>query len=323
MLVVPALVLVAGCSETREAAAPAGADEPARTVEIEHIHGTTVAECGAERVVTLGWGATEAALALGVVPVAIPHGEDNGGIDGGLHPWVAEYLHDQGWEAPELLSVSAGGEPPMEEIATLAPDLILATEAGITRDQYELLTQIAPTVVHPGQPWATPWRDVVTISGQALCRSAEAQQVLDDLDALTDEVAAEHPEFAGVSITAAESYDGELLVYTRPEPRAELLADLGFEVDSYGSTSGYHELSFERLGEIESDVLLMYYPSEPARVEFEGGPGAGLLDQLETGRTASVVGTASVAAVSPPTALSWPWTIDAFAAELADAVPAD
>lgn len=325
---VPLLLLAVGCAEDS-----GGSDEPTsaaptneaaqETAEVEHTYGTSTVDCGAERVVTLGWGATEAALSVGVVPVAVPHGEDNGGIDGGLHPWVAEHLEEQGWDEPELLSVSAGGEPPLEEIATLAPDLILATEAGITEDQYELLTQIAPTVVHPGKPWATPWRDVVTISGEALCRSAEAEQVLTDLDALTAEVAADHPEFAGVSITAAESYDGELLVYTRPEPRAELLADLGFEVDSYGSTSGYHELSFEQLGEIESDVLLMYHPSEGARTEFEDGPGAGLLDQLETGRVASVVGTANVAAVSPPTALSWPWTIEAFADELGGAIAGD
>lgn len=290
------------------------------TAQVEHAYGTTEVDCSAERVVTLGWGATEAALSVAVVPVAIPRGSGNGGNADGYHPWVADHLAENDIDPPALLSTNAGDEPPLEEIAAFAPDLVLATEAGITRAQYDLLTRIAPTVVHPGRAWNTPWREVVEISGAALCRSDQAREVLDDIDTLTEEAAAEHPEFAGTSITAAEVYDGQLLLYSPPEPRAELLADLGFTVDGYGAEDGYSDLSLERLDEITSDVVLMYHPSDTAREDFEASPASELMSQYDAGSVASVVGEAEVAAVSPPTALSWPWVVDGFTAELAEAV---
>ena len=46
------------------------------------------------------------------------------------------------------------------------------------------------------------------------------------------------------------------------------------------------------------------------------------MPQFGRRQVASVVGAANVAAVSPPTALSWPWTIDAFTAALSTAAVA-
>ena len=37
--------------------------------------------------------------------------------------------------------------------------MILAPYSGITEEQYELLSEIAPTVAYPDEPWTTPWRE--------------------------------------------------------------------------------------------------------------------------------------------------------------------
>ncbi len=304
------------------AVAACGAENPEEANvdrSVEHAFGVTELSGSPDRVVTLGWGSTEAALALGVEPIAVPNGEGNGGIDGGLHPWVVDHLDEEGLEEPTLLSVNAGAEPPYEEIAALEPDLILAAEAGLDDEQYERLSKLAPTIAHPGEAWETPWRDVVTLAGEALGSPDEAEEALEDIDALTASAAQDHPEFDGLSITAALVYDGELNIATASEPRSQLLEELGFSVDSYGETGPWHELSLEEADEISSDVLLMYFQSEAERREFEQGPAGAILSQYRDGRVATVVGAANVAAVSPPTALSWSWTIDDFVDELARA----
>lgn len=294
----------------------------ADTIVIEHAFGVTEIVGTPERVLTLGWGPTEAALAVGVVPVAIPVGDGNGGNADGYHPWVADYLDDHDLERPALLSFTASGPLNFEEIAAFEPDLILAVEAGLDETQYEALSHIAPTVAHPGEAWATPWRDIIAITGHALGRADEAQAVLDDIDTTTAAAAETHPEFSGRTITAISIWDSQLLVWSPSEPRSRLLEQLGFEIGADDIAANYYLLSYEEAATITSDIVLVYHPNENARAEFEASPAAALMTQFADGRVATVVGEANVAAVSPPTALSWPWTIEPFIDLLADAVGA-
>jgi iron complex transport system substrate-binding protein len=292
----------------------------AESVTIDHAFGSTEIDCGAERVVALGWGPAEAAMAVGVEPVAIPGGNDTGADADGIHPWVAEFLAKNNLQNPAILAAGAD-DPPYEEILNQNPDLILATEAGLTQEQYDRLTDIAPTVAHPGEAWSTPWRETIQISGEALCKPAETEKVVADLNALTADAAAEHPEFKGKSITVVMAVTDQIAIATATEPRGNLLTELGFTVDSYDSPDTYKVLSTEEASRITSDVLLMYFPTEAERQAFEAGPTAKLLPQYASGNVATVVGAANVAAVSPPTALSWPWTIDDFVDTLSAATP--
>ncbi|MFG1637522.1 hypothetical protein [Pseudonocardia alni] len=58
-----------------------------------------------------------------------------------------------------------------------------------------------------------------------------------------------------------------------PRPsRAQLLAQLGFVVDSYGATTNELDTSFEEAGRIDSEVVLMYHATAAERREFEAGP---------------------------------------------------
>src|SRR3954451_21447084 len=104
------------------------------------------------RVVALGWGDAETALALGVQPVGASDWLDFGGE--GVGPW-AEGLYD---EAPEIIDTL---EPSFEAIAALQPDLILDTKSDGTQERYDLLSQIAPTVGMPegAEAYQTGWDD--------------------------------------------------------------------------------------------------------------------------------------------------------------------
>lgn len=129
-------------SDDDSAETTAAAADAAYPVTIEHTFGETTIEEAPERVVTVGWGSTEAAIALGVYPVLIPF-DDYAGDDEGILPWIREALEAADQPMPDTYPDSEG--PAAELIAAAQPDLILAPYSGITDEQYEVLSQIAPT----------------------------------------------------------------------------------------------------------------------------------------------------------------------------------
>lgn len=310
-------------SSSSESSGEAAAD--AFPVSIDHAFGTTEIPEEPQRIVTWGWGATDAVLALGEVPVGIP-AASYGANEDGVMPWIAEDLEEKGADTPTLLT--EGEEPPLGEILELEPDLILANYSGITEKQYDDLSEIAPTLAYPDQPWATPWRDVVTTVGTALGKEDEAAEVLSDIDDEVAEAAEEHPEFKGKTI-AAMAFDATTnYVYTPSDPRVEFLTDLGFEdapsVDELATddASFFYTLSSEQLDQLSSDVLLVYHDSPEAQAEFAGRPGVDTMSQVQDGAVAEVTGQDVVSSVSPPTALSLDYSLDDYVDALSKAANA-
>ncbi|CAD5990788.1 ABC transporter substrate-binding protein [Agreia sp. COWG] len=173
-----AALLLAGCSSPSAGSSTAAASADA--VTIDHAFGETTVPANPKNVVTLGWGSTDAAIALGVIPVAIPF-DSYAGDKNGVLPWVSDAIDKAGATMPTILPDSPD-EPPYEAIAAADPDVILAVYSGITEEQYKKLSEIAPTVAYPDQAWSTPWRDVVTTVGTALGKSDQAKTVLADID---------------------------------------------------------------------------------------------------------------------------------------------
>src|SRR5690349_15122229 len=121
-------------------AAPAQAQD--FPVTIEHMYGSTTITKAPERVVSLGFAGHDNILALGVHPIAVRYWY--GDYPHGVWPWAEDAL---GGTEPVVLK----GDINIEQIAALRPDLILAISSGITREQYDLLSQIAPTVASEAQ----------------------------------------------------------------------------------------------------------------------------------------------------------------------------
>jgi iron complex transport system substrate-binding protein len=307
-LLVPlaALALTACGSSSAETSGTTGDAASSAGATVPHAFGETEVPADPQRVVTWGWGSTDAVLALGEVPVAIPlatYGADEEGV----LPWVAEELDALGAETPVQLSEADG--VPFEQIAAQQPDLILAVYSGITAEDYETLSQIAPTVAYPDQAWSTPWRDVVRTVGTALGVPEEAA----------------HPELEGVTVAAVADTADAFYVYEEADPRVQFLTDLGMEVApsvselSTGESTFFYTLSPELVGGLTSDVLLSYADTPEQAEEFLAKPYAATLPQVDAGAVASIVGTDVVASVSPPTALSLPWGLDTYVEELSAA----
>lgn len=295
-------------------AAPSTAGFP---VTLTHAFGQTTLDAAPERVATWGWGSADAALALGVVPVAMPQQTYGGNADGVL-PWVADKLTAMGAATPTLLP-NNGTDAPIEQILATRPDVLLAQYSGLTQLEYDRLTQGGIKVIaYPDKAWSTPWRDVITSTAQVLGKTSEATALLNGIDAEVAQRAAANPEFAGKSVATAAVMGGTFYVYLPADPRVQFTQDLGFTTpDSVtsldtGESTFFYTLAPEQFGSLTADVLLIYGATDDDVSTFLASPEAKLLPQVNGGKIAKVTGESEVSSVSPPTALSLTWGMDKF-----------
>jgi iron-siderophore transport system substrate-binding protein len=244
------LLTACGGGGGAEPAAPSAAppaEGGAFPVSIEHDLGTTEIPSQPQRVVSLGYTDQDPILALGVVPVAIR--EFTGGRPSATWPWAADRL---GGQQPQVLN---GTTIDPETIAALAPDLIVAISAGLTQDQYDQFSAIAPTIVQPKGdiPFGTPWQDATRVVGDALGRSTEADQLISDLEARFEEVRAANPQLAGkrAIAAAASTGTGTYFAYSDQDPRGRFLTELGMtippEITALAGQQFYADISLEQL----------------------------------------------------------------------------
>lgn len=282
-------------------------------VTIEHAFGETVIEDAPERVATWGWGSTEAAVAIGVHPVAIAEQVWTVG-EGNYLPWVEDAYEEAGEELPTLISDPEGGATvPYEEFIEADPDLILAPYSGLTEEQYETLSEIAPVVAYPEAPWTTPWDQTIEITAEALGRADEGEAVLEGISDGLAEQAAAHPDFAGKTFAGVWDGDGFVYVYTAADSRIEVLTELGLEVapsvSELDTSDGgfYYELSYEQLDQLEADFIVSYHNTEEEAAAFLAKPELQAIPAVAAGAVAQVYDPVTVSSVSPPTALSFDW----------------
>ena len=157
------VIVLSACSTTK---APEITQEEAPQVEqtetetvseypitIKHAFGETVLESKPEKIATISWGNQDVPLALGVIPVGISEA-NYGVIDGsGLLPWTADKFKELGVENPVIYKDTAGLD--FEAISDSQPDVILASYSGITQEEYDLLSKIAPVVAYTESAWQT------------------------------------------------------------------------------------------------------------------------------------------------------------------------
>ncbi|WP_430646060.1 iron-siderophore ABC transporter substrate-binding protein [Agromyces sp. GXS1127] len=295
---------------TEEGSAPAAEGFP---IALEHAFGETVVEEAPERVATWGWGSTEAAISVGVYPVAIAEQAWTVG-EGNYLPWVEAAYEEAGEELPALIPDPEGGATiPYEEFIEAEPDLILAPYSGITQEQYDTLSEIAPVVAYPEAPWTTPWDQTIEITAEALGRADQGDAVLADIADGLAEQAAEHPDFAGTTFAGVWDGDGFVYVYTAADSRIEVLTELGLEVapsvSELDTSDGgfFYELSYEQLDQLEADVIVSYHNTKEEADAFLVKPELQAIPAVAAGQVAQVYDPVTVSSVSPPTALSFDW----------------
>jgi iron complex transport system substrate-binding protein len=308
---------------TPDSTAPAEAGESAYPVTIAHKYGETTIEEFPERIAVVGLLEQDALLALGVVPVATT--EWFGEHPGAVWPWAADELEALGAEPPASLGGSA--EINFESVAAQNPDVIFALYSGLTDQDYEVLSAIAPTIAQPSEyvDYGIPWEELTRTVGQVVGKAAEADALVADVEAQFAAAQEAHPEFVGATSVMATPYEG-VWVYGPEDVRGRFLTALGFELpadlaDVTGAEFG-GDLSDEHLDLLDVDVIV--WLDAEGLVDQAPGNYTSLAVHQE-GREVFVDSFNSTlgGATSFVTVLSLPYLLDGLTPMLAAAIDGD
>nr|WP_042183100.1 iron-siderophore ABC transporter substrate-binding protein [Kibdelosporangium sp. MJ126-NF4]CEL15355.1 ABC-type Fe3+-siderophore transport system, periplasmic iron-binding component [Kibdelosporangium sp. MJ126-NF4]CTQ95606.1 ABC-type Fe3+-siderophore transport system, periplasmic iron-binding component [Kibdelosporangium sp. MJ126-NF4] len=224
------LVLTAcGSGSTTTPSAPqsgsGAAESGAFPVSIEHKYGSTTFKAEPKRIVLVGLMEQDALLALGVVPVATTEWLRK--HEGAIAPWAAAKLGNA--PKPTVLP-NEGSGPEFEKIAALRPDAIIGLYSGLTQEQYDKLTKIAPTVAQPKEypDYGIGWQEMTRKVGKVVGKSAQADKLVADSEALIAKARKDNPKFEQSTAVIATTWEG-YFVYGSQDPRTRLLQSLGFK----------------------------------------------------------------------------------------------
>ncbi|NRH34589.1 iron-siderophore ABC transporter substrate-binding protein [Rhodococcus sp. MS13] len=297
--------------------ASGAAEAGAFPVTVDHAYGSTTIDAEPMRIVTIGWSGQDAVIALNKVPVAM-ESFSGAGIENNILPWDASRLNGA---KPVLMTTNP--DIPFEQILGLDPDVILAVYSGIDEGEYKRLSDIAPTVAFPDQPWDTAWDKQMSMIGAALGQPEQAQTLIDETGAYFEKQAADHPQFQGKTATYAMRTDEGLIVFCGTDPRIRLLGQLGVKtspgVDAV-CTSGDSSVSvgMESIDTLDADVFILV-DADGTNLDklMSFGPFANMTS-VSNGRLVRLVGMDYAMATSAPTVLSVPYAFDEFIAQLSD-----
>lgn len=305
------------------------ADPGAFPVTIEHAFGETTIEKEPTRVATIGWTDQDHVLTLGVVPVGatkLTWGGNARGSSDWFDAELADVQEDTQVAAPVRYDDTDG--VPIEEIAKTDPDLILATNSGITRQDYDKLVKIAPVVAYPEAPWVTPWQKSLATVGEALGRTSLASQVKQEVEEDIAEARAENPEIQGKSMIFGYLTTTDLSqigIYAPQDPRVSFMHDLGLR-DAPAVAAAikpgefYGQVSAERASTLHSDVFLTWAESADDMGKFSANKLIGQVPAIASGHAYAEADKAVALAVTNPTPLSIETIIDTFLPHVVEAV---
>lgn len=316
-----------GPSEGGESSAPdpgeAGSgDFP---VKIKHAHGTTTIEKAPTRVATLGWTDHDTVLALGLVPVGATKITYGGNENGSTKYFDAE-LRRQGGKQPVRYSDADGA--PIDEVAKTTPDLIVATNSGITKEEYTKLSEIAPVIAYPGEAWGTPWQTSLDMIGKALGKVDDAKKLKTKTEKVIADGAAKYPSVKGKTVvwTAFTPTDlSKFSAYTTLDMRTLMLEEFGMKLSptvvdlSKGTKKFFVDISAEKAGSLDADVLVFYVEEQSQVEQLRKHALLGKIPALKSGAFVPSDNPVVDAPMSSPTPLSIPVAVQTFLPKVAKA----
>lgn len=323
--VLAATMTVAGCTSSGGEADSAGgtgtgkssADAGAFPVTIKHHFGSTTITSQPKRVAAVGVNASDNLLALGVVPVTVPK-IAWGGDKKGSTPWFESKLKQLGATMPKQFDNT--DSIPFADIAASQPDLILATNSGLTKAQYEKLSKIAPVVAYPGKPWVTPWQKTLTMDGKAVGKLDLAKKLEKKAEATLAAAQKDYPKLQGKTFVfgALSATDlSQIPYYTPEDQRTKFLTEIGMKnapVINKISKPGtfYGQISAERAASLKSDLFITYAEKKSDAKTFENDKLVGQIPAIKSGHMLAATDKTVALAATVPTPLSIPYAVKHF-----------
>lgn len=289
-------------------------------VTIKHAFGETTIKAKPERVASLGWGNHEVPLALGVVPVGMSKATWGDDDKDGIMPWAQDKLKQLGGSTPVLFDDTDSID--YEAVANTKPDVILAAYSGITKEQYERLSKIAPVVAYPKQAWGTSMREMIEMDSEAMGRKADGIALADSLDKQITDIAAKHPTLKGKGalFTYIDTKDlSKIGFYNTSDPRAALLEKIGMTTPkaaaaANGKGSFFTTLSAEQGDQLSDAQMMVTYGSDQASIlkTVQANPLWSKLAPVKNGAIAVLPDNTPLAAAANPSPLNIAWGLDKY-----------
>lgn len=317
-----ALVLTgcAGTSATPEGEAAQGSDD-VFPVTVDSALGQAVIEKKPERVATVAWSNQEVPLALGVVPVGMAKatwGDDDGD---GVLPWVEDKLTELGAETPVLFDETDGID--FEAVADTQPDVILAAYSGLTQEDYDTLSKIAPVVAYPEAAWGTTMDQMIELNAKGLGLESEGKALIEQIKTESQEAFDAYPALADVKPVFAFTDPTDLSTvtyYTSHDPRPGYLHEFGMPVPEQVTTASseteafYTEISAENADAFDDVGLwITYGPTDGSLVaQLQADPLLSKVPAIAAGHIAVLEDSTPLAAAANPSPLSISWGLSKY-----------
>ena len=327
------MVVVVGCSskETEEATnnGDTKTEDTAKgyPITIKHAFGETVIEEKPERVASIAWSNQDVALALDVIPVGFSAANYGVQDDSGMLPWTSEKLKELGEENPNIFQDTDGLD--FEAISDSQPDVILAAYSGLTQEEYDTLSEIAPVVAYQETPWVSSWKDTVLYDAMAMGMEAEGKQLITDTEQLITDKAATVPEMAGKKAAFVAFSPADLstfFIYTPGDPRGGFIEELGMQYpESITSqitdeNNFYLELSSENADILNDLDIFVTYGDENTLAALQADPLYGKVPAVQRGSVVVIEDNTPLAAAGTPSPLSIEYTIDDYLKLISEAI---
>lgn len=254
------ITMLAGCtsgtsSDDEESSQSKGAEFP---VKIKHKFGTTTIKSKPDRVASVALNANGVATDLSANLVVI---EKNTSSSNGLDPWLPKKAN------PDAVLLDSFKEFDFEKIAAQKPDLILMTalQSNATQDDYDRMSQIAPTI----GPSTTSETETELLIGQALGQADAVQDKLDQAEEAVAKVRKKYSADGGATVGYGLISEDNIGIQVDPKtaPAVGFLQDLGLKIapeikkgfkdQGQARPPGTYLISYENVDVLDSTELLL------------------------------------------------------------------
>lgn len=320
--------LLAACGRSKSASSTTSG----KTISIKHVYGTTEVPADATKVATVAWANQDVLLALGIMPLGFSK-QTWGVTDGsGMLPWTKEKVDEltaNGAAQPKLFDDDGGVKINPQAVNATKPEVILAVYSGMSKEEYETLSKIAPTVAYPKVAWGTPWRETIAINASAVGKKTEGDTLVADLEKQVADAVAKHPQIKGKAAAFCYTAEGDATkfgYYTTADPRTAFLSDLGMKVPasvekaSKENASAFNvDISTENADSLNDFDLIVMYGTESDLAAMQANSLLSQVRAIKNGAVAFVGNSDPMAASTNPGPLSIPWGIEKYVGLIATA----
>lgn len=236
-----------------EGAGKAEGESEAQTRAVNHAMGTSNVPTHPKRVVVLTNEGTEALLELGIKPV------------GAVKSWTGDpwYNHIKA-DMEGVVDLGEEGQPNLEAILSLQPDLILGTKMR-HEALYQQLSDIAPTVF--SETLRGEWKENLLLWADAVNKKTEGEQLIQNFDKRVEDFRTKAGDQLNKEVSIVRFMPGKVRIYYKQTFSGIIFDQIGIKRPVAQQKDAFaDDVSKERIPEMDGD-LMFYFVYETGNQE--------------------------------------------------------